>query len=273
MLIKKPEQEFGTGYTGITEIGGKHGDMLLDFGILVLGRGEVHTCSLPKERAFMLMDGKVEYRWKGVEGATEQSERADRHSLLDENPWVLHVPANVEIEIECISDAAELCVERVENDKSFEPVFYRPDDIRSDIFGKGTMQETSTRTVRTVFDAINAPYSEMVLGEVINHPGKWSSYPPHDHPQPEIYHYRLFPKQGFGISILEEDAWIARDGDTATITPDKVHSQTAAPGYAMYYIWMIPHLENAKFVPDSRIFRDEHKWLLDENAVIWPYNE
>ena len=38
----------------------------------------------------------------------------------------------------------------------------------------------------------------MVLGEVVNLPGKWSSYPPHHHPQPECYFYRFDKPMGFG---------------------------------------------------------------------------
>lgn len=263
MILRKNEPFFN-GYNAITELEGKHGDMLLDFGLLEMKKGDIYACELEKERAFMLMDGIVEYRWDG------KKEKAERKSLLDENPWALHVSGKIKAEIECMSDAAELCVERVANATGFEPVFYRPVDIRSEIFGRGTMQETSTRTVRTVFDAVNAPYSGMVLGEVVNHPGKWSSYPPHDHPQPEIYHYRLFPKQGFGVSILEEDAFVVHDGDTAAIVPNLSHSQAAAPGYAMYYIWMIPHLKENQFIPESRIFRKEHAWMMKKDAVIWP---
>jgi 5-deoxy-glucuronate isomerase len=36
----------------------------------------------------------------------------------------------------------------------------------------------------------------------------------------------------------------------------------AAPGYAMHYVWMIPHLADARFGPDSRQFVAEHSWLL-----------
>lgn len=96
-----------------------------------------------------------------------------------------------------------------------------PKDVRSDIFGGGTLNETSIRTVRTVFDGEINPLSNMVLGEVINHPGKWSSYPPHHHPQPEIYHYRFFPEQGFGISVLDDDASVVKHGDTTLIPPGK----------------------------------------------------
>lgn len=263
MLIKKTAPLPG-GYCSIVSTQGVHSEIGLDFGLLTLKESESYRCKLPTERAFMLMDGSVEFRWEG------RSEQATRTSLLEESPWALHLPSGMEVEIRCISEEAELCLEGVKNPTDFEPALYTPEDIRSDIFGEGTMQETSTRTVRTVFDGASAPWSEMVLGEVVNHPGKWSSYPPHDHPHPEIYHYRLFPSQGFGVSILEDGAEIVHNGDTALITPHKVHPQIAAPGYAMYYIWMIPHLKDNKFKPDSRIFRTEHTWLMSKDARIWP---
>ena len=132
------------------------------------------------------------------------------------------------------------------------------------------LNEASNRTVRTVFDGESAPYSNMVMGEVINHPGRWSSYPPHDHPHPEIYHYRFFPSQGFGVSVLNEDAFVVHDGDSSLIFPNTTHSQVAAAGYAMYYIWLIPHLPNDKWLPTTRYYREEHTWLLQKNVKIWP---
>lgn len=262
MLIKQ-EGKFGEGYTPISEIDGKHSEMLMDFGILNISAGKTEINNDSKERAYLLMSGKIVFEWAG------KRYEAERRSLLEENPTVLQLPKDMEVKITAESDA-ELAVQKALNDNSFEPVLYKADEVISAEFGKGTMQETSTRTVRTVFDAANAPFSAMVMGEVINHPGKWSSYPPHDHPQPEIYHFRFFPQQGWGFSGLEDDAFVVKDRYSVTITPGKTHSQTSAPGYAMYYIWIIPHLGEDKFGPDSRNFRDEHKWLLDADAKIWP---
>jgi len=112
--------------------------------------------------------------------------------------------------------------------------------------------------------------SDTLLGEVINHPGKWSSYPPHAHPQPEIYHYRLFPEQGFGISLLGEEPHIVKNRYTSIIRPDITHSQAASPGYAMYYIWMIPHLPDDRWLPTTRYFVKDHEWLLEKDVAIWP---
>ena len=268
MRIEQPGQEFPIGYTPITEQDGRHADMLMDFGILKLRGGESYRNTDTRERAFLLMDGDVEFVWSN--GGLEQSARCARSNILEQEPFALHVPSGVSVELRAHSAVCEVAVQATRNPRRFEPRLWRPGEYRSEEFGKGTLQDTSTRRVRTIFDAATAPESAMVLGEVINFPGKWSSYPPHTHAQPEIYHFRFFPRQGFGFSEQGEQVYRVRHCDTVTIEPFVTHPQTAAPGYAMYYIWMIPHLPNDRFGPDSRIFEDEHRWVMDASAPIWP---
>jgi 5-deoxy-glucuronate isomerase len=261
MIIKNRIEE--TGYTAITEEEGIHSEMLLDFGILRLKAGDTWICQEGKERAWLLIGGKVRFKWDG------QAREGERRSCFEENPVVLHVPRDMPVTIIAVEDS-ELAVEKKMNPREFASKFYTQDDIRSDIFGGGILNDTAKRTVRTVFDGEIAPDSNMVLGEVINHPGKWSSYPPHHHPQPEIYHYRHFPDTGFGVSLINEDPYYVKNGDTCLIAPDKTHSQVAGAGYAMYYIWMIPHLENDRWLPTTRYFVKEHEWLKEPDVVIWP---
>lgn len=268
MIIRR-DAPFPRGYTAITEIDGRHGDMLMDFGVLRLGAGESFVSRNDRERAFLLMTGSVRLAWTDGDGGVSTAE-LERHSLLDEEPTALHVAGGVDVTITCLDGESEVAIQAVRNAKRFPARLWRPGDYRSDRFGEGTLQDTSTRTVRTIFDAATAPDSEMVLGEVINHPGKWSSYPPHDHAQPEVYHYRFFPDHGWGHAECEDDVFKVTNGDSYAIPPGKTHSQCAAPGYAMYYIWMIPHLSGDRFGPDSRIFRQEHTWVMDGSAPIWP---
>jgi 5-deoxy-glucuronate isomerase len=98
---------------------------------------------------------------------------------------------------------------------------------------------------------------------VVNRAGRWSSYPPHHHPHPEIYHYRFFPHGGFGYCGQGPEVYRVHDGDTAAIAPDLAHPQVAAPGYTMIYVWAIRHLEGNRFGSGSRIFEPEHTWVLD----------
>lgn len=266
-MIVKQEGPFGYGYTTITEEDGVHAGMLLDFGILKLKQGEIWKSSEEKERAWILISGSVEFEWN--EGDELKKAGGSRYSCFDENPIVLQVPKGTKVIIRALEDS-ELGVEACTNEKEFPPRYYSQEDIRCDIFGGGVLNETSIRTVRTVFDGVIAPESNMVMGEVINHPGKWSSYPPHDHPQPEIYHYRFFPEQGFGVSLLGEETHLVKQGYTSLIDPDTTHSQVAGAGYAMYYIWMIPHLPDDRWLPTTRYFVEDHKWLLEKDVKIWP---
>ncbi len=262
-MIERNSSPFGYGYTPITELHKKHSQMMLDFGILKLRVGDVWTCSLSLERAWLLIGGEVEFSWE------DEKKTSKRYSCFDEPPEVLHVSSGTHVEIRALEES-ELCVQRSENDNIFASRFYSAEDIRCDVFGAGMLGEASIRTVRTVFDGEIAPESNMVLGEVINHPGKWSSYPPHDHPHPEIYHYRFFPQQGFGISLLGDEPFLVKDGDSSLIPPDTTHSQVAGAGYAMYYIWMIPHLPSDRWLPTTRYFCKDHEWMLDKDAGIWP---
>ena len=126
--------------------------------------------------------------------------------------------------------------------------------------GKGQLGETSLRTVRTIFDLSNAPDSNLVLGEVVHIPGRWSSYPPHHHPQPELYFYKFIPEQGFGYSEIGGNVYKVKNNDTSIIISGD-HPQVCAPGYAMYYIWAIRHLENNPF--NEFIYAVELQWIIE----------
>jgi 5-deoxy-glucuronate isomerase len=110
----------------------------------------------------------------------------------------------------------------------------------------------------------------MVIGEIITWPGKWSSYPPHAHRHPEIYHYRFCPTTGFGVSFIGDQPHLTRDGYTTYISGDLTHAQCAAPGYAMYYIWVIRHLPGDPWIRElSTTIEPEHRWMIEPKAHIW----
>ena len=122
--------------------------------------------------------------------------------------------------------------------------------------GAGTMHETSTRIVRTIFDYTNAPYANLVLGEVIGFPGKWSSYPPHHHPQPEIYYYKNNPENGFGYAEVGETVYKVHNGDTVCIPAGMTHPQCTPPGYALWYLWAIRHLDGCPYAQPGCMGQD-----------------
>ncbi len=112
----------------------------------------------------------------------------------------------------------------------------------------------AANSARRVEDVLaTAQPTVLQLGETTNPPGNWSSYPPHKHDTAvpgqevvleEIYHYRLSPRQGFGVQCIYtadrelDEAVIVRDGDTVVI-PKGYHPVVAGPGYRLYYLWML----------------------------------
>ena len=132
------------------------------------------------------------------------------------------------------------------------------------LLGVGGTGMVKQGEIKTYFDLDNAPFSNMVLGEVLNYPGKWSSYPPHHHPQPEVYFYRFDRPQGFGAGFADGEIYRSGHNGMAVIRHG-FHSQTAAPGYAMCYAWGIRHLEGDPW-DKTRIDDAEHEWLWAEDA-------
>jgi 5-deoxy-glucuronate isomerase len=241
--------------------------MLMEFGVLRLGPGESYeSCSKTDDWTLLLSCGDAV-----IYPGTGEAWNISRPNLFDYSPWCLSVPANRRVSIRAGDKGAEFFCCATDNPKHFDAKLYTPDECRSEFRGEGTMRETSTRIVRTVFDDTNRPESNLVIGEVIGVPGKWSSYPPHHHPQPEIYHYRFLPEQGFGLTAIGETPYIIRDKDTILIREGEVHPHVTAPGYAMWYLWVIRHIDGAHYGPatDTPIFTEEHKWVMGNENNIW----
>ena len=246
----------------LTDINNKHETMLMDISVFNLEKAQNEVFfEENKETALLLLNGKIEIVWEGQNAVLE------RGNVFDESPTCLHVPKGVTIDLKALENS-EVLIQKTENNNKFDSKLYLQEDCTSEIFGDGVWNDTARRVVRTVFDYKNAPYSNMVMGEVINYPGKWSSYPPHHHPQPEVYFYKFNKPQGFGLCLVGEEAFKIKNNSFLTIDGGYVHPQTTAPGYAMYYCWMIRHFEGNPWT--ERIDEEEHKWLLEKDVKIWP---
>jgi 5-deoxy-glucuronate isomerase len=237
----------------LTKAGDGENDMLMDIAVYEMKAGEERSFSSGSdEMAVLLLTGEISFSWE------EKKEWGKRSSLMEEGPYCLHVSKGVLVSIGAKEDS-QILVQRTENDKAFNSVFYRPQDCTNDIFGEGLLENKMKRTVRTIFDYNNAPYSNMVNGEVITHQGGWSSYTPHDHPQPEVYYYRFERPEGFGACFIGEDVFKIKNGSCAAITGGRTHPQVTAPGFPMYYCWMIRHLPGNPWT--TRVDDPRYNWI------------
>ncbi len=252
------------GLKWLAERNGEHADMLMDFGVFRMRRGDTWQEEGGLEKAVLLVYGEVSFEWDGKKSAQK------RENCFDVPPTALHADRFHPVHITCLSGEAEICILRTDNEKPFGARLYLPEDTPDEYRGKGLMRETSTRIVRTIFDYSNAPDANLVLGEVIGFPGKWSSYPPHHHPQPEIYYYKTCPENGFGYGELGEEVVKVQNNDTVFISPGLTHPHCTAPGYALWYLWAIRHLEGQPYKqPECPVFLPGHLWVTEKDSVYF----
>ncbi len=252
---------FGPGMTEVTRIGEPEDDTGIAFGVLRLAAGEDFEITAETETAYLLMNGRARVSAGGREVALE------RHSLFDESASCVHFAKGETVRIACESDC-EFTTYRTANEKPFEARVYLPEDVPNEHRGAGQVGGACLRFVRTIFDGSTTDSNcELVLGEVVTMPGRWSSYPPHHHAQPEIYHYRFTEPGGYGHAELGENVLKVRQYDTVKIFDGNDHAQCTAPGYGMYYAWVIRHLPGNRYtVPE---FTEEHAWTMKPGAAYW----
>lgn len=148
-----------------------------------------------------------------------------------------------------------------------------PDRIKSRSVGQFNWR-------RDIDDLVDAsfPAKRLLVGETRNPPGNWSSYPPHKHEVndppfearlEEVYHFRIYPPNGFAIQLLYsddgelKDAFIVRDGDTIVI-PKGYHPVAAPPGYSVYYLWALAGEGRNLFFR----YDPQHEWVIGAERIL-----
>ena len=103
----------------------------------------------------------------------------------------------------------------------------------------------------------------IILGETFTYPGHWSSYPSHKHDVynppiesklDEIYFFQVKPQEGFGVQVIYNDdlslreSYMLKDGDAVAIK-EGYHPVIAAPGFQVYYLWVMAGNYGRKLTP------------------------
>ena len=180
-------------------------------------------------------------------GGTSFGPAGRSRDVFDSQGDAVYVPPDLELELLAVSDAVvAVAAAPVGGGDVGRARLIRPSDQHVRTVGTGNW----SRTIRTVLGPADDA-GRLVVGETINPPGNWSSYPPHKHDRQappeevaleEVYFYRFKPEGGFGVQVLYDDqaerAQVVRDGDVVVI-PSGYHPVVAAPGYALYYLWVM----------------------------------
>ena len=220
------------GYNPYLVLGGEDAGTSMDVGLLVMEPGDVFPISeKEKEVCALLLEGDVEFCWQGT------VKKAGRPDCFRFDPWALHLSRGVRGEIRALTHA-EIYIQMTGNERDFESRLYAPEDVIVEHAGAGgELMGCMRREIKTVFDYDNAPWSNMVVGEVLNFPG---------------------------ASFANGSVQISRHNGL-TVINHGFHSQVAAPGYAMCYVWGIRHLPGDPW-RKTRIDDEEHAWLWAPNA-------
>lgn len=236
--------------------------MGMDFLVLSMQKGDSFSADYNEEAIFTLLFGEVTFKWE------DQEQSVSRANCFHVSPVVLHVPQNTHVEILAQADT-EVAIAKIPNSRSFPARLLQGDALlcANEERGTGTLNECSTRLVRTFFDRSNCPETNFFVGEVVSYPGKWSSYPPHQHVEPEIYFYKFLPENGYGLAEYGDDAFKVHNNDATLMPSNMTHAQATAPGYAEYYLWCIPLRDDQNIVTTTVA---EHAWTTEPGAKYFP---
>lgn len=248
----------------LTRTDGIASDMLMDITAVRLAKGNTAEYGADdKETAVLLVGGKVTLSADGIVCT------ADRKDLFDDLPTCLHVCKGNTISVAAEEDSEYLVVATV-NERVFPTRLFEKKDIIRTVSCEGLWENVAVRDVNTIFDLDNAPYSNLVIGEVLARQGRWWSYVPHSHPQPEVYYYRFARKEGFGACFIGDEAHTVKDGSVGCFPGGKTHVQVTAPCFPMYCCWMIRHLDGNPW-NKTRNVDPNYTWI-DENPSFIPKN-
>jgi 5-deoxy-glucuronate isomerase len=215
----------------------------LDVVSLTAGETRIVAALPGQEAALVLLEGDAAFDGEPVKRTSVFEQRASAAYLPPGSSATVDASSDVEAAL-----AATLGYElRPPSGSSTgeAPIVVHPDDVVVHRRGKPGWE-------RDVHDVITDRVSarHLLVGETFNEPGQWSSFPPHKHDgadgEPaleEVYYYRFDRPDGFGFQGLYETdgdarAVFLRHGSVVGI-PRGYHPVCAAPGYRLYYLWVL----------------------------------
>jgi len=255
----------GSGFTQIV----KHGDgglKLAEFGIISLRQGERFAAGTGAlEVALIVLGGTCEVRGEGF-AFTNVGVRKD---VFSGKPHTVYIPCGTDYTVTGTTDV-EVAWAAAPSDLKTAAYEIAPAQVKEARIGKENYQRDALLMLTDAF-----PSRHLFIGEAFVPSGNHASYPPHRHDfdnlpfevdMEEVYFFRFSPAQGYGIQkIYTDDRSIdftctVRQND-ATLIPRGYHPVTNAPGYTMYYLWVMAGPNHRKFlsVPDP-----DQKWILGQ---------
>lgn len=251
---------FPVGVTKVLSVGDARGVDIAFYMVKLEGGTSIQIPPVFHQCAAILLTGSGTVAVSPRRGEELPPVAVKRSDLFAEPPHSFLLPRGAGLALSAGEDGLQLALCSVPGQGPARPLEVPPGSVRCEERGEGQLGGTFHRQVRTVADGSNARGWGMVFGEVVNRPGSWSSYPPHHHQQPEIYYYRFDKPQGYGHAEIGETVCKVRSHDITLMRAGEDHAQVSAPGYGMWYLWVIRNLKDQAY--DDPEFTEEHRWLL-----------
>ncbi len=241
----------------------------IEFGILRLGAEEKFAVDAEgKEAVLVILSGRCTVK----AGKAAYQNIGQRENVFSNSPYSVYIPCGKAYEVTATSDL-EVAVCKAPSDLNTEPRLIRPEQVGIRSVGRLNWR----RDIRDIVDS-NFPAKHLLVGETLNPPGNWSSVPPHRHDfdnlpeesdMEEVYFFKLMPQQGYGIQRIYTDdrsidsTYLLQDNDTVAI-PEGYHPVVAAPGYRLYYLWILAGEKRILKMRDD----PQHTWLKNAEPIL-----
>ncbi|RJS94231.1 5-deoxy-glucuronate isomerase [Candidatus Bathyarchaeota archaeon] len=228
-----------------------------------------------REAVLTIFEGKCSIEIMTADKELSYRSIGDRRDVFSGKPTMIYLPPDVEYRIVAES-TVEIGISMAPSTSDSPPILVKPEEVVEASVGSWNWR----RTVRTSIGE-NVKAQKLLVGETINPPGNWSSYPPHKHdkkslseaPLEEVYFFKVKPPNGFGIQRIytppdDEDPFdeiFLIENNDAVVIPRGYHPVVAAPGYQLYYLWVLAG-EERKYGAWSD--DPNHSWLRNCESLI-----
>ena len=250
--------------TGLVNLIDKNNPHLknIQFGVVNLNKSSHSEKVLDLETVLVILSGKCTVKVNGL----KWDSIGERENVFEGKAYGVYIPPNSNFKVET-DEKVEIAVCKAPASFKGKPKLITPSEVKLNVVGKDNWQRNVYDIVR---DNVNA--EKLVVGETINPPGNWSSYPPHKHDEnsenevkmEEIYLFKIKPEKGFGFQRLYNpdrslDVTYTIENNDLVIIPKGYHPVVAAPGYQLYYLWVLAG-ETRTLKPNDD---PNHTWIKD----------
>jgi Uncharacterized enzyme involved in inositol metabolism len=195
-------------------------------------------------------------------------------------PTMVHIPAYTRYQVIAGPTGLDMAIAGAEAQPGGESLFFPASEVKATYHGAGRWKRKIHMGAVGDF-----PIQRLMVGETMNKPGGWTSFPPHKHdeqnppqemPYEEIYFFSMKPSSGFGIQRVYDppqrdealdETLTVYDGDTIAI-PRGYHPVVGAPGVQMYYLWIMCGGEVGQRTYGQVSVDPNYAWLLPVEPLL-----